>query len=172
MAEECSYFKGEVWDLAPLERIFNTYEGYPGSLIPVLQKAQEAYGYLPKPILQTIADRLKVSDGEIFGVVTFYSQFHMTPRGKNTIRVCTGTACHVRGAGSILKTISDYLGIKPGETTDELHFTLETVACLGACGLAPVMMVNDNTHGRLTPQDIPTILEGYAEAAAEEAAAE
>lgn len=151
----------EGWDLDPLEKIFEQYEGHPGSLIPVLQKAQDLYGYLPKPILQTIADKLRVPEGEVFGVVTFYSQFHMTPRGKNTIRVCTGTACHVRGASGVLKSISDHLGIKPGETTDELEFTLETVACLGACGLAPVMMVNDDTHGRLIPQEIQNILERY-----------
>lgn len=164
MSSYCrSCIRTEGWDLAPLEVVFDKYKDTRGSLIPVLQKAQEIYGYLPKPVLRTIAARLGLSEGEVFGVVTFYSQFHMTPRGKNTIRVCTGTACHVRGSGTILQTISDHLGIKPGQTTDELDFTLETVACLGACGLAPVMMINQDTHGRLTPQDIPGILKRYTE---------
>ncbi len=148
-------------DLTLIEPIFFEYEKKPGSLIPILQKTQEIYGYLPKQALKAISSRLKISDGDVFSVVTFYSQFHMTPRGKNVIRVCQGTACHVRGAASVLQRLSDTLGIEPGQTTDELDFTLETVACLGACGLAPVMMVNETTHGRLTPQDVSTALESY-----------
>jgi len=132
-----------------------------GALIPVLQKAQNHYGYLPKPVLEAIARELKIPVSEVFGVVTFYSQFHLNPRGKNIIRACQGTACHVRGAGAILNAIGQHLNIKPGETTKNLEFTLETVACLGACGLAPVIMINDQTHGRLTPADIPGILDSY-----------
>ena len=149
-------------DLTLIEPIFSEYEKKPGSLIPILQKTQEVYGYLPKQALKAISSRLKISDGDVFSVVTFYSQFHMTPRGKNVIRVCQGTACHVRGAATVLQKLSDTLGIEPGQTTDELDFTLETVACLGACGLAPVMMVNETTHGRLTTQDVSTVLESYA----------
>ena len=132
-----------------------------GALIPVLQKAQGVYGYLPKPVLETIARELRLTTAEVFGVVTFYAQFHLNPRGKHIIRVCQGTACHVRGGAKILEAVSEHLKVKPGETTRDLEFTLETVACLGACGLAPVMMVDDNTHGRLNPLDIPGILDSY-----------
>ncbi len=149
------------FDLAPLKEILAGYAGSKGSLIPVLQKAQNVYGYLPKPILETIAKELKIPVAEVFGVVTFYAQFHLNPRGKNIIRCCQGTACHVRGASGVLDAISKHLGVKPGETTKDLEFTLETVACIGACGLAPVMMVNDDTHGRLTPAAIPAILDSY-----------
>jgi NADH:ubiquinone oxidoreductase subunit E len=99
---------------------------------------------------------------QIYGVVTFYSQFHLNPRGKNIVRVCQGTACHVRGAKAILTMLEDNLKVKAGGTTPDLKFTLETVACIGACGLAPVLMVNDDTHGRLTPEIIPEILAKYA----------
>ena len=142
--------------------ILSEYKDNPkGALIPVLQKAQGVYGYLPKPVLETIAKELRLTTAEVFGVVTFYAQFHLNPRGKHIIRVCQGTARHVRGGAKILEAVSEHLKVKPGETTRDLEFTLETVACLGACGLAPVMMVDDNTHGRLTPLDIPGILDSY-----------
>ena len=142
--------------------ILSEYKDNPkGALIPVLQKAQGVYGYLPKPVLETIARELRLTTAEVFGVVTFYAQFHLNPRGKHIIRVCKGTACHVRGGAKILEAVSEHLKVKPGETTRDLEFTLETVACLGACGLAPVMMVDDNTHGRLNPLDIPGILDSY-----------
>lgn len=150
------------FDLAPLMEILSEYKDNPkGALIPVLQKAQGVYGYLPKPVLETIAKELRLTTAEVFGVVTFYAQFHLNPRGKHIIRVCQGTACHVRGGAKILEAVSEHLKVKPGETTRDLEFTLETVACLGACGLAPVMMVDDNTHGRLNPLDIPGILDSY-----------
>ena len=148
-------------DLTLIEPIFFEYEKKPGSLIPILQKTQEIYGYLPKQALKAISSRLKISDGDVFSVVTFYSQFHMTPRGKNVIRVCQGTACHVRGGKLILQKVEKELGIKAGHTTDDLRFTLETIACLGACGLSPVMKINDDTHGRLTEDDVPKILAQY-----------
>ena len=160
MAWQCSA-TGE-FDLAPLMEILSEYKDNPkGALIPVLQKAQGVYGYLPKPVLETIARELRLTTAEVFGVVTFYAQFHLNPRGKHIIRVCQGTACHVRGGAKILEAVSEHLKVKPGETTRDLEFTLETVACLGACGLAPVMMVDDNTHGRLNPLDIPGILDSY-----------
>jgi NADH:ubiquinone oxidoreductase subunit E len=160
MACPCSG-AGEL-DFAPLKDILAVYREHPeGALIPVLQQAQEVYGYLPKPVLETIARELAVPVAEVFGVVTFYAQFHLAPRGKNIVRTCQGTACHVRGAAGILEAISKHIGVKPGQTTRDLSFTLETVACLGACGLAPVIMVNANTHGRLTPADIPGILDSY-----------
>ena len=160
MACQCSA-TGE-FDLAPLMEILSEYKDNPkGALIPVLQKAQGVYGYLPKPVLETIARELRLTTAEVFGVVTFYAQFHLNPRGKHIIRVCQGTACHVRGGAKIHEAVSEHLKVKPGETTRDLEFTLETVACLGACGLAPVMMVDDNTHGRLNPLDIPGILDSY-----------
>lgn len=147
--------------LKTLKEILSRYEKKERYLIPVLQEAQEEYGYLPEEVLTEIALGLNLSLSQVYGVVTFYSQFHQEPRGSNIIRVCMGTACHVRGGEDILNAIKDELGIDAGETTDDLEFTLESVACIGACGLAPVIMVNDDTHGRLTPDKIPGILEQY-----------
>lgn len=160
----CCCGGGEVNKLAmdKLEEILAKFQGVKGALIPVLQEAQNAYGYLPKEVIQFIAEKLAIPVSQIYGVVTFYSQFHLNPRGKNIVRVCQGTACHVRGAKAILKALEDNLQIKAGGTTPDLKFTLETVACIGACGLAPVMMVNDDTHGRLTPQIVPELLAKYA----------
>ncbi|MGM0499025.1 MAG: NADH-quinone oxidoreductase subunit NuoE [Bacillota bacterium] len=147
--------------LKPLQEILSRYEKKERYLIPVLQEAQEEYGYLPEEVMKEIALGLNLSLSQVYGVVTFYSQFHQEPRGNNIIRVCMGTACHVRGGGAILDAIKDELGIDAGETTDDLEFTLESVACIGACGLAPVIMVNDDTHGRLTPEKIPEIMAQY-----------
>ncbi|MFW5786767.1 MAG: NADH-quinone oxidoreductase subunit NuoE [Halanaerobiales bacterium] len=145
----------------PLKGIMDNYDENEKNLIPILQDAQNEYGYLPEDILKKIASELDISLSQVYGVVTFYTQFHLEPRGKNIIRVCQGTACHVRGAGQILEKLEKELNIESGETTDDLEFTLETVACIGACGLAPVIMINDNTHGRLTPDKIPEILTQY-----------
>ena len=148
----------------PLDKansILTKYKDTKGALIPVLQATQNAYGYLPKEILVHISKEMNIAISQIYGVITFYSQFHLQPRGKNIIRVCQGTACHVRGAKTILETVEKSLGIKPGETSADASFTLETVACIGACGLAPVLMINDDTHGRLTPDIIPNILKKY-----------
>lgn len=147
--------------LAPLTEILGHYSKEQDSLIPILQEAQEQYGYLPQDILQEIATSLDLSLAKVYGVATFYSQFHLQPRGKNVIRVCTGTACHVRGAAEVLKAIEEELGVQSGGTTEDLEFTLETVACIGACGLAPVIMINNDTHGRLTPEQVTTILKSY-----------
>jgi NADH:ubiquinone oxidoreductase subunit E len=127
----------------------------------VLQAAQEAYGYLPEPVLEDIGERLNIPISQIYGVVTFYAQFHLEPRGKHVIRTCQGTACHVRNASRILESLKNTLGVAPGGTTPDLLFTLETVACIGACSLAPVMMVDHDTHGRLKPDIVPKILENY-----------
>jgi NADH-quinone oxidoreductase E subunit len=149
-------------EFAQLDEILAKYQGVKGALIPVLQEAQNAYGYLSKEVIEHISGKLDIPVSQIYGVVTFYSQFHLNPRGRNIIRVCQGTACHVRGAKAILKALEDNLKIPAGGTTSDLKFTLETVACIGACGLAPVMMVNDDTHGRLTPEIVPEILAKYA----------
>lgn len=144
-----------------LDEILCRYKNVKGALIPVLQEAQSAHGYLSKEVIEYIGLKMDIPVSQIYGVVTFYSQFHLNPRGKNVIRVCQGTACHVRGAKAILKTIEDYLKINAGETTPDLAYTIETVACIGACGLAPVLMVNEDTHGRLTPEIVPEILDRY-----------
>ncbi|MEG1798632.1 MAG: NADH-quinone oxidoreductase subunit NuoE [Synergistaceae bacterium] len=143
--------------------LLDKYRGTKGSVIPVLQQAQEIFGYLPKDVLIKISKEIDVPVSQIYGVVTFYAQFHLEPRGKNIIRSCQGTACHVRGAKAVLVAIREKLGLKEGQvTTPDLKFTLETVACIGACGLAPVFMVNDDTHGRLTPESVGPIMDKYA----------
>ena len=147
--------------LEPLYEILKDYGAAEKNLIPVLQQAQEAYGYLPEDVLKEIAVNLDLSLSQVYGVVTFYTQFHLEPRGENIIRVCTGTACHVRGAGEVLDVFKEELGVDNGETTEDLKFTLETVACIGACGLAPVIMVNDNTHGRLNAESTKEVLNKY-----------
>jgi len=147
---------------AQLDEILAKYQGVKGALIPVLQEAQNAYGYLPKDVIKRIAEKMNIPASQIYGVATFYAQFHLNPRGRNIIRVCQGTACHVRGAKAVLKAIEDQLQIAAGQTTPDLRFTIETVACIGACGLAPVMMINDDTHGRLTPASVPDIIKKYS----------
>lgn len=147
--------------LTALSGILQQYGRKERYLIPILQEAQAEYGYLPVTVLKEIASYLHLSVSKVYGVVTFYTQFHLKPRGENVIRVCTGTACHVRGGAEVLKTIEEELGIKSGETTDNLQFTLEKVACIGACGLAPVIMINDDTYGRLTAKKVLEILNKY-----------
>lgn len=144
-----------------ISKLLDKYRGTDGGLIPLLQEAQDQKGYLSREMLEQIAEGLKLSLAKVVGVATFYSQFHLKPRGKNIIRVCSGTACHVRGGASIMAKLEEELGIKTGETTQDLEFTLESVACIGACGLAPVMSVNDEIHGKLTPEMIPEILAKY-----------
>lgn len=144
-----------------IDAILAKYEGKKGALIPLLQEIQGLYNYLPKDALEYLSEKTGVSIASIYGVVTFYSLFHLNPRGRNIIRVCQGTACHVRGGKIILQELEKQLAIKAGHTTDDLAFTLETVACIGACGLAPVMQINNDTHGRLTPEKLSKILERY-----------
>ncbi|OIQ55255.1 NADP-reducing hydrogenase subunit HndA [Moorella thermoacetica] len=144
-----------------LAEVLKRYAGTKGALIPLLQEAQEIYGYLPREVMREIAMELKIPFSRVYGVATFYTQFHLKPRGRNIIRICQGTACHVRGGARLLEAISTALGIGKNETTADGRFTLETVACLGSCGLAPVMMINEETYGRLTPEKVPAILEKY-----------
>lgn len=144
-----------------VERALVAKAGQPGSLIGLLQETQEIYGYLPRAVLEEIARRTKTPISRVYGVATFYAQFRLEPRGQNIIRVCVGTACHVRGGARILQRVEDDLEIKPQETTKDLLFTLEPVACLGACGLAPVMMINERPYGKLTPDKVSRILKQY-----------
>lgn len=132
-----------------------------GVLIPVLQEAQNKFGYLPKEVLQMISTDLKIPVAEIYGVVTFYSQFTFIPRGENNITVCLGTACYVKGVEKILEELENVLGIKSGGTTVDLKFSITPARCIGACGLAPVINVNEDTYGHLKPEDIKGIIEKY-----------
>jgi NADH-quinone oxidoreductase subunit E len=144
-----------------LGEVLAKYKSQKGALIPVLQESQDIYGYLPTEVLRQISTELKIPLSKVYGVVTFYAQFHLKPRGRNIVRVCLGTACHVRGGAKILETIQKELGIIDGETTKDLRYTLESIACIGACGLAPVIMINEDTHGRLTPDKLGAILAQY-----------
>ena len=132
-----------------------------GNLIGILQEVQERFGYLPAAALEEIARRSRTPLSRIYGVVSFYSQFYTTPRGRHTIRCCRGTACHVRGGKTVLQAIQELLGIEDGETTEDMKFYLETVACLGTCFLAPVMMIDNEYFGDLTPQRVQSILESF-----------
>ncbi len=142
----------ETLDLAPLLQIIDEYKGQRGVLIQVLQRAQEAYGYLPAEVLRAIADGLGVPLSQVYGVVTFYSQFYLTRRGKHVIRICDGTACHVRGAPKLIDALQRELGVAPGETTPDYQFTLEVVYCLGSCSLSPVAVIDEQVVGRLVPE--------------------
>ena len=137
------------------------YDGAPGELIPLLQSAQDHFGYIPRRAISYIAEVTGIPESEVYGVITFYSQFRLQPMGKYVIRACAGTACHVSGSSMIIETIEDELGIEVGGTTGDGLFTLNTVACIGCCSLAPVVMVNDETHGRLTPALLRKLLRGY-----------
>jgi len=152
----------ERLDLSKMEPVLQKYQGQDGALIPILQEAQSLYGYLPEEVLTGISRELKIPLSRIYGVVTFYAQFYMTPRGRHTIRVCRGTACHVRGGRSILNAVKENLGIEEEGTTKDFNFSLETVACLGTCFLAPVMMVDRNYYGKLIPQRVPSIIRQYS----------
>lgn len=155
--------KGPQSDLTLLTDVLNEYAGVPGSLIAILQKAQEIYGYLPRDVMYHIAERVGVAPAEVVGVATFYSQFRLTPIGKYLIMACQGTACHVNGSERVSAAVASYLGIENGETTADGLFTLENVACLGCCSLAPVIMINGEAYGNLTPESAIAILKDIRE---------
>jgi NADH-quinone oxidoreductase subunit E len=145
-------------DLTLLDSILGEYRGQKGAVIPVLQKAQKIYGYLPPEVLRQISAGLRVPLSRIYGVATFYSQFYLTRRGRHIVRQCDGTACHVRGAGKIVERMEQDLGISAGGTTPDYRVTCEVVYCLGSCGLAPVAVVDDTTIGKLAPEKMAAIL--------------
>jgi len=132
-----------------------------GALIPILQQAQEIYGYLPIEVQKIIAEKMNIPLEKIYGVVTFYSFFSLYPKGKYQISVCLGTACYVKGSGKVLDKIQDVLGIEPGQCTKDRKFSLDTCRCIGACGLAPVMLVNDDVYGHMNPTMVEEILAKY-----------
>jgi len=152
----------ETLDLTPLYGVLDQYKAQRGAVIPVLQKAQELYGWLPREVLEVIGREMKVPMSQIYGVVTFYSQFYLTRRGKYIVRQCDGTACHVRGAARIIEAVERELNVRAGETTPDYKYTFEVVYCLGSCGLSPVAVVNDKVHGRLTPEQMIRILRELA----------
>jgi NADH-quinone oxidoreductase subunit E len=142
------------------DEILAHYSGQSSDLIAILQEAQEKFGYLPAEVMQRVARFLHLTDNMVYGVSTFYSQFSFTPTGRNKVRVCRGTACHVRGGARILAEIEKRLGIKPGETTSDMEYSLETIACFGSCALAPVVVVNKDVYGRVTTDKLGQILKG------------
>lgn len=146
--------------LAAIER----HKGDKGALMPVLQEAQGIYGYLPTEVQRIISEAMDITMTEIYGVVTFYSQFTLTPKGKYNISVCLGTACYVKGAGALLDRLSEKLGIDPDDCTSDGKFSLEACRCIGACGLAPVLTINEEVYGRLELDDIDHILKKYQDA--------
>ncbi len=133
-----------------LNEILSSYQGREDELIPILQRVQQVLGYLPEAAMKGIAKFLKLPESTVFGVSTFYAQFKLHPTGRNIVKVCRGTACHVRGSAKILDEIEKQLGIRAGETTPDLEYSLETIACFGSCALAPVVVTNDKVHGRVT----------------------
>ena len=151
-------------DLKQIEGVLDELAKVKGSLITILQKTQDIYGYLPKDAIIYISERTGIAESEIMGVATFYSQFRLTPIGKYLIMLCQGTACHVNSSELILQTIKDELGIEDGETTEDGLFSLKCVACLGCCSLSPVMMINESTYGSLTPEKTKKILKELREA--------
>ncbi|MBE0642287.1 MAG: NADH-quinone oxidoreductase subunit NuoE [Bacteroidales bacterium] len=140
----------EAVDLSQIESLIEKYRGKKGSIIPLLQGAQDEYGYIPREVFDHIASRCGIELSEMYGVATFYAQFRLQPVGKHIIKVCHGTACHVQNANKISEALVDALGVPDGGTTDDRLFTLESVACLGCCSLAPVMMIGEETFGKLT----------------------
>ncbi len=141
-----------------LTQRIETLRQEPGALIPLLQEAQDIYGYLSRDVMHMIARGLKIPIAQVYGAATFYSQFRFVPTGRHVIKVCMGTACHVRGALKVLRSLERELNIQSGQTTEDGKFTLETVACIGACGLAPVIAINNRVFGNLTAQMVPEIL--------------
>ena len=154
-------FNGTADQEAALRRVVAELKNEKGALMPILQKAQDIYGYLPYEVQKIISDEMNIPVEKIYGVVTFYSQFSLYPKGKYKISVCLGTACYVKGSGSVFDKLVEKLGIEGGECTADGKFSLEACRCVGACGLAPVMTINDDVYGRLTPDQIDGLLAKY-----------
>ena len=142
------------FDLQPLEPILEEFKGRKDAVIPILQRAQDVYGYLPREIIYYISKRTRIPVSRLFGVATFYAQFRLTRRGRHLIRLCDGTACHVRGAKKALDSLEKAMSLKPGQTSADFKYTLDIVYCLGSCGLAPVALVDDKVVGRLLPDSL------------------
>lgn len=150
--------------LLKLNSVIEESKSIPGCLMHILQEAQGIFGYLPIEVQTIIAEKLNISLSEVYGVVTFYSQFSLQPKGKNRISICLGTACYVKGSDKILEELEKQLNIKCGECTPDGLFSIDSCRCVGACGLAPVMMINEDVYGKLTPDMVKGILDKYREA--------
>ncbi len=146
---------------AALSRVLKRHGTDRSDLIPIIQEAQDAIGYLPPDVLRDVAGHLNVPEAAVYGVATFYAQFYLEPQGKHRVRVCRGTACHVRGSARIRRLVERLLGVKEGGTTDDRLFTYETVACVGCCALSPVMMIDDTYYGRMTAERVEAVIEEY-----------
>ena len=157
-------FTGTKEQEARLMEVIAKYKGTKGATMPVMQQAQEIYGYLPEEVQIMIAEGLGITLSEVYGVASFYTQFSLNPKGQYTVSICLGTACYVKGAGDILARVEKVLGIKAGEVTPDGLFSVDATRCLGCCGLAPVMVINEEVYGRLTPDDVDGILHKYMEA--------
>jgi NADH-quinone oxidoreductase subunit E/NADP-reducing hydrogenase subunit HndA len=154
-------FNGTEVQEKELMEVIAAHRDQDGGLMPILQKAQGIYGYLPIEVQTMIADGLGISLSEVYGVATFYSQFSLTPKGEHRISVCLGTACYVKGSDKILEAVESKLGIKSGECTPDGKFSIDSCRCVGACGLAPVMLVDEDVYGKLTPDQVDGILKSY-----------
>ena len=163
--ENSPEFKGAPEQEAALAKVIEEHKSVPGCLMRVMQEAQAIYGYLPKEVQVMIAEGLGVSLSEVYGVATFYTQFSLSPKGRHRISLCLGTACYVKGADKILEALEEKLGIKCGECTPDGLFSLDSCRCVGACGLAPVMMIDEDVHGKLTVDQLDGILDSYREGA-------
>jgi NADH-quinone oxidoreductase subunit E len=149
-------------DLSRLDRILDEFKGQQGAVIPILQRTQDALGYLPREAMLHISRKTLIPLNQLYGVATFYTQFHLKRRGKHLIRICDGTACHVRGAPKIIDGVQKHLGIAPGETTPDYKFSLEIVYCLGSCGLAPISLIDEKVFGRVAPEALVKRLEAVS----------
>lgn len=145
-------------DFSPLEMILEEFQGQKGAVIPILQKIQEVYGYLPQEILNKTSKITHIPLSQLYGVATFYAQFHLTPRGRHLIRICDGTACHVRGSEKTIQAIENAFDVGAGETSADLKYTVEVVYCVGSCGLAPVAVVDDKVYGQTKPEPFVKII--------------
>ncbi len=154
-------FKPDQENITQLYDVINAHKGEKGSLIPILQKAQDIFGYLPIEVQKIIADELRIPLEKVYGTVTFYSFFNLTPRGQYQVSVCLGTACYVKGSQKVYEELVKVLGIEAGQITEDGKFSLDNCRCVGACGLAPVMLVNDDVYGKVTPDQVADIIKKY-----------
>ncbi|MBQ7668238.1 MAG: NADH-quinone oxidoreductase subunit NuoE [Clostridia bacterium] len=161
MSEKGTGIAIDAAKLKEIEKIIEKHKNEGGALIPILHEAQDLLGYLPEEVQKMIAKGLNISLAEVYGVATFYSRFKLNPKGKYNIQVCLGTACYVKGSDKVLAKIEETLGIKTGETTPDGKFSIESARCVGACGLAPVMVVNEEVYGKVTPDMVKDILSKY-----------
>ncbi len=152
--------KPQAVNFKQIDKIIAGYRGQKWSLIPLVEEIQEKVGYIPPEVIPHIAETLGLFPAQVQGVVTFYAQLYTQPRGRNIVRVCRGTACHVRGGKSILKLVKQHLGVEEGQTTEDMEYTLETVACIGVCALAPNLMINKDTHGNMNPKKVARLFGG------------